>query len=375
MTVPSSRGPGAGVVGLLGASGRVGTAAARFLARSGHRLRLGGRREDTLCAVAAGLGAEAQVWPVDIGDDAGLAAFGAGCAVVLHCAAPAFGIGDRVALAAVAGGAHYVDVSGDAMLHQRLLRRTPPGATAVLGAGTIPGLSAALPRWLAGRVGPLAKLTVHTGGVERCSAGVAEDMLLSLATGGADGDAYGEPLAAWRGGRRVSRALRAVEDGTAPFFDGPVALQPFLAAETERLGAGLGIPDIDWFNVHPGPAVRTAMRRLRGLEPARAAADLVRAADLDLAGRTPYHLMVALAEGTDGDRQCAVLRSRDSYALTGFVAARAAGAVAAGQLAPGVHYACDVLDPGELLAAVVGAGVSALDVLDHDGDVVEEGVL
>jgi hypothetical protein len=353
------------VIGVLGATGRVGAAAARALAPK-HPVLLGGRRAEPLRTLAAELGADVHV--VDLDDPSGLDAFAARCRVVVHCAAPAFGIGDRVARAAARAGADYVDVSGDALLCERLT--VPPAPrVAVLGAGVIPGLSALLPRWLSARTGGIARLTGYAGGVEPCSPGVARDMLLSLDTGGPGGAGYGEPLAAWRGGRRVSRALRAEEDATAPLFPGRVALQPFLAAEAERLARGLGLDTLEWFNVHPGPHVRATMRRLRTLDAERAVAELVRAAELDLAGQAPYHLMVFRAD----ERHTLVVRSRDSYALTGTVAALAAVAVAGGQVKPGVHYACDALDPDEVLDGIERA--ARVELLDHDGSLVEEGAL
>jgi hypothetical protein len=368
------------VVALLGASGAVGSAAARALGPA-HRLRLGGRRAAPLSALADALGPDAEAHPVDLDDDRALDAFCAGADVVLHCAAPAFAIGDRVARAAGREGVAYVDVSGDALLHGRLDAGVVP--VAVLGAGVVPGLSALLPRHVldAARADGVDadRVTVHTGGVEPCSPGVARDMLLSLGTGGPDGAAYGEPLAAWRTDRVVARALRSEEDAEAPFFPGQVALQPFLAAEAQRLARSAGIAALDWYNVHPGPHVRAAMRRLRGLDEERAGAELIRAADLDLAGRTPYHLMVVTALDRAGAGRTAVLRSRDSYALTGFVAALAVEAVARGAVRPGTHYACDVLAPAETLRRIESDGVSRLTELAHDGSpadsLVEEGAL
>lgn len=368
-------------VSVLGASGAVGSAAARALA-AGHRLRLGGRRETPLATLAESLGSDTEAHPLDLDDDRALDAFCAGADVVLHCAAPAFAIGDRVARAAGRERAAYVDVSGDALVHARLGAGVVP-EVAVLGAGVVPGLSALLPRLVldAARAAGIEadRLTVHTGGVEPCSPGVARDMLLSLGTGGPDGAAYGEPLAAWREGRVVARALRSEEDAEAPFFPGRVALQPFLAAEAQRLAHGTGLAALDWYNVHPGAHVRAAMRRLRGLDEERAGAELIRAADLDLHGRTPYHLMVVSALDQAGAGRTAVLRSRDSYALTGFVAALAAEAVARGRVRHGTRYACDVLDPAETLRRISSAGVSRLTEIAHDGSpaesLVEEGAL
>ncbi|MYS56904.1 epimerase, partial [Streptomyces sp. SID6013] len=67
----------------------------------------------------------------------------------------------------------------------------------VLSAGALPGLSGLLPRWLARQgLDSAATLTAYCGGLETCSPTVAHDLMLSLSSGGADGAAYGEPLAA-----------------------------------------------------------------------------------------------------------------------------------------------------------------------------------
>ncbi|MEV1293169.1 saccharopine dehydrogenase NADP-binding domain-containing protein [Pseudonocardia sp. NPDC049635] len=367
-------------VALLGATGAVGSAAARVLAGDGP-LRLGGRRHGPLDELAATLdGPAVSTHPVDLDDPHALDAFAHGADVLLHCAAPAFAIGDRVARAAARAGSRYVDVSGDAQLAQQLTGGAVPNV-AVLGAGVVPGLSALLPRLLLTRARAAgmnpSRMRVHTGGVERCSPGVARDMLLSLDAGGPDGAAYGEPLAAWRDGVRVPRALRSEEDAQAPFFDGRVALQPFLAAESERLARTTGLAGLDWFNVHPGPHVREAMRRLRGTDPHGAAAALVRAAELDLAGQRAYHLMVVTVHGPDGEggARTVVLRSPDSYALTGTVAAVATRAITAGKIPAGVHHAGEVLDPAMVLDAVQALGVTRLTEIAGDGLEDEEGAL
>lgn len=358
------------LVALLGASGAVGSAAARVLAGEAV-VRLGGRRPEPLERLAAELpGTLAH--PLDLDDDRALTAFCAEADVVLHCAAPAFAIGDRVARAARYSS--YVDVSGDAELQQRLSDGPVP-KTAVLGAGVVPGLSALLPRHVLARSPGADRVTVHTGGVEPCSPGVARDMLLSLDSGGVDGAGYGEPLAAWRN-RVVSRALRAEEDTEVPGFSGRVASQPFLSAESARLAQAAGLATLDWFNVHPGPRVRDTMRRLRGTDPDRAAADLQQAADLDLLGRERYHLLVVTATDAAGRGLTATLRSRDSYTLTGTVAAVATRAVLHGAVPAGVGYAGEVLDPTAVLDAVatLGAARLALRPVDAD-DHVEEGAL
>ena len=154
-----------GVVGVLGAAGAVGTATARALGAAGVRVRPGVRPA------------------VDAGDPASLARFCAGCRVVVN--ATGAGERERVASAALAAGAHYVDPTGDAALVDRAKGAT---WTALLAAGATPGLSGLLPRWLASQGFDRASvLTAYAAAFDGFTPGAAAEFLLSL--DGGDGEA------------------------------------------------------------------------------------------------------------------------------------------------------------------------------------------
>ncbi|MGW8437377.1 saccharopine dehydrogenase NADP-binding domain-containing protein, partial [Nocardiopsis sp. NPDC055879] len=200
------------VIGVVGASGAVGRHAAHALRSLGHgRLVLGARRTDPLNTLAEELGGPVEVVPVDVDSAESLEAFCHRCDVVLNCAGPSYRILDRVAVAALATGADYVDVTGDTPVHDRLAGSPAAGEHRVLlSAGTLPGLSALLPRWFARGHG-LREMTVHAGGLERCTGAAAGDLLLSLPGASASEAVFGHPLSAWRDGAVVEGALRARE--------------------------------------------------------------------------------------------------------------------------------------------------------------------
>ncbi|MYR42828.1 saccharopine dehydrogenase NADP-binding domain-containing protein [Streptomyces sp. SID5910] len=379
------------VIGVLGASGAVGRAAVRELRALGHSgLRLGGRTASALCEVAEENpgGHDETVWADATATD-GLRAFTEGCDIVLNCVGPTYRLRATVAFAALDAGAHCVDVAGDDPAAEDLLKGGDPardGRTVVLSAGALPGLSSLLPRWLAGQ-GPdtAAALTAYCGGLETCSPTVAHDLMLSLSSGGADGAAYGEALAAVRGGRRVPRALRTDEDAVHPAFPGRVAVQPYLSGESERLAGDLGVDRLDWYNVHPGPAVRALLNVLPGRlaagdDPDRLAERLILAADLDLAGRKPYYVMDFALSGTASGAPATAgltLRAASSYRLTAAVGALAVDAVLRGGVPAGVHFACDVLDPDRVVRHLRSHGAADLRLTGTAAraEQVEEGVL
>ncbi|MGX7826294.1 saccharopine dehydrogenase NADP-binding domain-containing protein [Actinokineospora sp. 24-640] len=367
-------------VAVLGATGLVGRAAVGML----RELGIGGLRvgfHDTRPSAGPPDGDEPV--HVDADDAASLARFCAGAELVLNCAGPSYLLLDRVARAALAAGAHYVDVSGDQPAHH-LLAGACSGSSVVLSAGMLPGLANLVPRVLAedGRLAG-ADLVVHAGGIERFSRASAGDLVLSVDSSEHDAHWYGEALAAWRDGRAVSGALAPVEDVELPYFPGRVSLMPFLTADSARMAKATGLASLDWFNVFTGTRLRPVLTRLRGRVPREAAAltaavdELVAAGEVDRAGQAPYYLMAfTLFTGSAG--RTAVLRTSSSFELTAATAALTVRAVLAGSVPRGLHHADDVLPPEATLRGVRELGaLPVFDVQEHDrqSPPIEEGIL
>jgi Saccharopine dehydrogenase NADP binding domain len=368
------------MIGLLGATGAVGQAtAAELRALAAGDLRLGARRR-----TSETLDSAAKVSIVDIDDDDALARFCADCRVVVNCAGPSHRFLDRVALAALSAGADYVDAAGDDPVHERLASFVPPAGehTVIVSAGMMPGLSGLLPRWLASHgFDRLDRLTAYVGGLDRFTLAAAGDYLASLRNG------YGESLASWRNGRRAPATLEPLRDIELPFFAGPITAYPFLSTETERLARALKIGEVNWYNVFGDGRALAAISRLHGSIHAGvdldvAAVELVAAAEIDVAGRTPYQLLVFQLDGETGGMartRSLMLRARDSYRLTGCVAAFATAVLLRGDVHPGLHYAADVLDPEGVVERLRETSIiAALEAFDEPlaaNDTIERGTL
>ncbi|MGE8655507.1 MAG: saccharopine dehydrogenase NADP-binding domain-containing protein [Achromobacter sp.] len=337
------------MIGILGASGAVGSTAlaslvseGRYVLRAGYRSRP--PRGDTTSCV------ERQ--QVDVDDEASLARFCKSCSVVLNAAGPSCRIGDRVARAADAAGAHYVDAFGGALLVQQLTTLPlSPERCVIHSAGVYPGLSALLPRWMAGQGFDLVlALRGWAGGRERCTPAAAADVLLSTVQG------FGQAGTAWVEGRRMAGALAPRDAVEVVGFPGRVRVQPFFSEELEQLVVELGLHDAQWNNVMPGARTIGIISRWRSRlgTPesidetwlAQAVAELVQTAQLDVAGQTPYYRLVIEMEGVRAEQPHhlrAVLRAPDSYCVSGAVAASAALCLLDAPPEPGVHSADRVL--------------------------------
>lgn len=387
------------VIGVVGARGAVGGAAlgalfaaGRHAVRAGYRARPGSDPSSDDPHID---------WrTLDLDDAGSLAAFCRGCAVVLNAAGPSVRIADRVARAADAAGADYVDAFGDRALTAPLAARPlAPTRRVIHCAGIYPGLSAIVPRWLAARhFDRIDTLLGWSGGREACTPGAAADVLLSTAQG------FGSSGAAWRGGRLVTGAPAAAGMARIAGYPDEVHVQPFLSDEWAALAADLAIRDAQWHGVfassRAADAIGRGVARLRHaaadpLDEAAALdaaiADLVATARLDLAGQTPYYRLVIEATGERAGRPRrlrAVLHAHDSYRLTGAIAAAAARRLVDAPPAPGVARAAQVLDWDTLHDSLRAAhAIASFGLVDlpgahdaaegtgQDGSRIEEGAL
>jgi hypothetical protein len=168
--------------------------------RATPALLLGGRDLASAQALATELGGGAQAAACDVFDATSLAAFCERADVVVNCAGPYTRVLDRVARAAHAAGAHYVDPGGAAATYRRLERLAPEIAATsrsfVLGAGLIEG-GTGLIAWYASAVAQatfdeVSSLDLYFGDLEEWSRAASEDIL---------SDAFDDEALGWyRGG-------------------------------------------------------------------------------------------------------------------------------------------------------------------------------
>lgn len=348
-------------VGVLGGTGAVGAAAAARIAAAGlGPVRVGSRDLGRATALAAALPRPASPVRVDLTDDAELAAFCAGCRVVVNCAGPSYLVLDRVARFALAAGAHYVDAAGDRPVH-RLLRADPPRGverlSVVLSAGATPGLTAVLPRLLT-MEGPVRRLDIYAGGAVPSTRTAAVDTLLTR------GREFGLPGAEWRDGRVREAALPILDGVTLPGFPAPVTARPFLSAEAVQLAESSSVDRLRAYTVFATDAIPALLADAwaAGPLPQDHADAVVTAADREVAEHGRYFTVLAAARRAAGAKgpTRVVLTTPDPAALSGAVAALAVAAVLDGSAGTGVRFAAEVLDPRRCTTALEHDGVVTL---------------
>jgi hypothetical protein len=366
-------------VAIVGASGGVGRVVAESLAaaeRATPALLLGGRELAPAQALASELGGGARAAACDVFDAASLAAFCEGADVVANCAGPYTRVLDRVARAAHAAGAHYVDPGGGAATYRRLEPLASEIAAAsrsfVLNAGLIEG-GTGLIAWYASAVAEAAfdevwSLDLYFGDVEEWSPGACEDILA---------DAFDDEALGWyRGGewKRLGQvgALRAGGrvDLPRPFGAGAF-VTPHFRVELTRLATERPYGRVASFIV-PQLSARTLprwgyIRAVSVVNPARAAASLSALMRDETKRYGAGSVIQAVVKGRRGgeDTRLRVTESDSrGYWITGVTCALATEAVLGGETVPGLAYLCDAVDPVAFVHALADRGLTIATEVD-----------
>jgi hypothetical protein len=353
-------------IGILGGNGAVGRAHIRRL----HELALGPLRIGTR-RPSPGFPAEHEAVAFDIDDNAALKRFCSGCRIVVNCAGPSCRIEGRVAQAAFAAGADYVDPGGDESLHTLLVSDGDVGARrAIVSAGMMPGLTGLLPRWLAREVFDRAfRLTAYICTRDLFTPAAAADFLASLRGG------YGTPMAAWRAGAAASSCLQPLINVALPFFAAPVNAFPYLSKEAERLAHALQLSDLSWYIVFDGGQMWKALlangARAAARVDAAEARKLARAAEIDLFGQAPHQVFVFRLEGERDGRpgtRVLIAHSASAYDLSAAVVTAGVLALLAREIPRGIHFAADILDSPSAVQYIRASGsLTLFELLRDDG--------
>jgi short subunit dehydrogenase-like uncharacterized protein len=330
------------LLALLGATGYTGELVLQRARDLALPVRLVGRREEALAALARP-GEDYVV--ADARDEAALRRAFDGASVVASCAGPFLEVGDAPVRAALAVGAHYLDTSGEQafarLVHERHGAAARERGVALLtcfGFDYVPGDLAA--RIAAVGLEPVDEIVV----------------------------AYSVQNVAMSSGTRRTIA-RAMGNSKTVAFENGTLVESRFGATTRRVQFPFGERDVvEWGGTEPLTVPRhTSVRSVRSYVRApklvartagigRLAAPLMRLAAS--VGRGPSEsrrlqarfAVVAEARGSSGGRRVTLVGS-DVYGLTGLLIARGAEALAKGQVrGAGALAPAEAFDARELIA-------------------------
>ena len=320
---------------IYGANGYTGELVARRAVERGLRPTLAGRSAEAVAALAQALGLPSIV--VGLDDAVRLDAALRGRAAVLHCAGPFSRTSAPMADACVRTGVHYLDITGEIAVFDRLQRRD--AAARAAGVMLLPGVgfdvvpSDCLAAHLKRRLPSATRLALAFRALGGVSHGTALTALEGMPSGGA----------VRRAGKIVpvpaGHAVRQVDFGR-----GPVQVAAIPWGDVSTAYYSTGIPNIEVYTYFPPPVVRLmGLSRLAG--PLLAAGP-VQALLRGLLRRQPpgpnaaerargLSLLWGEAADDEGRRVVSRMRAPEGYTLTAASAVHIAEQVLAGRATPG----------------------------------------
>jgi short subunit dehydrogenase-like uncharacterized protein len=321
---------------IYGANGYTGRLVVEEAVRRGERPVLAGRDAAAVSAMASAWGLERRVFGLDRPAD--VAAGVRGMSAVLSCAGPFSATAGPLVDAAVATGAHYLDITGELAVFEALFRRSDTFAR--VGVVVLPGVGfdvvptdgvAAL---LAEAVPGAARLELGFVGGGGVSPGTARTAVEGLAAGG--WERRGGRLVRVSVGHRTRRVLLGGRERvltSIPWGD--------LATAWRTTGIG----DITTYTVLPrraAPWLASSGWWGRALGTTAVKAALARVIGARVRGPDAVARAAGVAwvwgraEADDGRWAEARLRCPEGYTLTATAAVEATLRVVAGQVGPGV---------------------------------------
>jgi short subunit dehydrogenase-like uncharacterized protein len=320
---------------IYGANGYTGRLIAAEAARRGLRPIVAGRRRAAIEPLAGELDLEARVFSLD--DVDAVAAALADVELVLHCAGPFIDTNKPMLKACLKSHTHYLDITGEAMVFERVIRWrdsfVDAGIVALPGVGFDVVPSDCLARRLKERLPSAHRLTLGIRLETSASPGTARTYVHAIPAGGIireDGAIKLVPPA-WR--------TRAID-----FGDGPEQTMTIAWGDVSTAYHSSGYSEIAaYFRVRPW--VIWAFRLSRPIRfllapkalrdaAGRLAARLYRGPDARARARNGARIW-ARAENRQGDAVTVLLRGPDGYQLTVDAALAATAAVLAGEVEPG----------------------------------------
>ena len=337
-------------IAVLGGYGTFGARVSRELARRGHHVIVGGRdvqRGFDLAQTLAGGPHEAV--RVDLGEGESCRRAVRGASVVAVCGGPFSAIGDAPARAALAVGAHYVDIADDAGYIRRLRSLDADfvrlGRCAAFGCSSLPAVSSALALSLLddGERPSAARVTLFIGNDNPKGAASVRAMVERLEHGFRDGVriAFPAPI-----GARMAYTFPTAEQDLFPTL---------LGVSSVAVRVGFELPVVN------------GLLRLLARTPlrwgGRTAAVLSRVGSLAPRMGTSSGAVLVELTWADGRRRArALVADEDGQRMAALPCAMAAHVLAtAPPAATGVRPPSDVVAPAALLAELQAAGMRVVD--------------
>lgn len=325
------------MIGILGGNGAVGQQVVRLLHKwNVGEMRVGIRSKNIKTSELKKTSVYYKI--VDISDAQSLSSFVDGCEILINCAGPSIHTSVPALKAALRGKIHYIDAGGEQCISM-LADRISDQYNLIFSAGALPGVSGVLPRWLAQRFFRPASLKFYCGILDRFTLSGAEDFLEGICYRGGNASSF-------------SKFLEKSEM-VLPFFPRPVTVAAYQDGETSGVQNALGLENAEFYIARDGKYVNRALLQMSSSSRMESVRSLCEAADLDLAGLTPYILYLLQMDGISHDNKInsytMLLKGAGVSAMTGHMVAAITMSVLRKDIENKIGLAAEICNPDSII--------------------------
>ena len=241
------------LIGILGASGKVGQVVCNYLVRNTEYVVKAGYRKTIPCHFN-----ERLRWQyVDVQDKQKLFEFCKGCKIVINCIGSSRNINLSLAFIAYKVGAIYIDTYGTSELKRELINRNIASSGCyILGAGVYPGLTGIALNYLVKKYPNIKRWKGMAGSCEPIAAGAAEDLLYSCLSG------FGIENAYWKDGQIKVPKRKKIEEIYIAQIQKTKSITLFLPDEILQIAKENDLEAIRWYNVLPNKEYMTILKKV-----------------------------------------------------------------------------------------------------------------
>lgn len=281
------------MIGILGGCGDIGSKLSQILSNETEEvIRIGGRHKKHTVQFDNKHFAWMQA---DVSDAGSLRAFVDGCRIVVNCAGLKKESSAQVAEITTDAGSHYVDLGAAEQSPSSLKGNS--GLCAVYGAGSMPGLSGLLPRWLSKKFDRVFDLEFYYAGLGSFTETAARDYLEGLS------DSQNKAIAIWKDGRAVPFTSQSARIKVSQQY---VRAFPYFDEESSFVAQELRLKNGVWYMGIDGDCTCKALEKIKYnymRNPYEAVKDLCAASKADCAARKGYAGMLIQLNGERSGRK------------------------------------------------------------------------
>lgn len=346
------------VIGVLGATGRVGHKVCECLAEKPYHKLKGGYRN----TIPDRSSKKIEWIFVDVFQRQSLLHFCKGCSVIVNCISGQKEVCMEIAEVSQQMGIPYIDTYGTEKLKQEIaLRKWNMTGTYVLGCGAYPGLTGIVMKYLISKYPHVNGWLGMTGSIEPISAGAAKDLLYSSIEGfGMDHVCIKQGVLQSTGENIRKIYLSELQEEKY--------IRMFLPNEIASLAKANAVKELAWYNIIPDMDSMDLMRKcyqklLQGCEVEEEIQNFI-----NVSNRIKERWNILRMESKGGEKVSVSISNSSAYDLTGMVAAFVVDEVAKKEaIGTGIFSAHDIIDGADIFKKLQKAGICITETEEKDG--------